>query len=125
MGGGAERCATNAAAQERCTEAAGGAWAAEAGVWMKVRRHNATATVGRKRHLQKFRESLPGTAIIPVGDMIITPIDAKSVEKRTNASWAAFRGVHKISKKTNQSTKGNMSELIHWRSYADVAATPA
>ena len=40
--------------------------------------------------------------IVPyVGDMIITPIDAISVEKRTNASWAAFRGAHKISKKNN------------------------
>jgi hypothetical protein len=60
-----------------------------------------------------------------VGDMIIAPIDAISVEKRTNASWATFRGAHKISKKTNQSTKGNTSGLIHRRSYADVAATPA
>ena len=57
--------------------------------------------------------------------MIITPIDAISAEKRTNASWAALRGAHKISKKKNQSDKGNTSGLIHWRSYADVAAAPA
>ena len=60
-----------------------------------------------------------------VGDMIITPIDAIAVEKRTNASWAACRGAHKISKKTSQSTKGNTSGLIHRHSYADVAAAPA
>ena len=60
-----------------------------------------------------------------VGDMIIAPIDVISVEKQTNASWAAFGGAHKISKKNNQSTKGNTSGLIHRRSYADVAAAPA
>ena len=56
-----------------------------------------------------------------VGDVIITPIDTISAQKRTNASWAAIRGAHKISKKTNQSTKGNTSGLIHRRSHADVA----
>ena len=60
-----------------------------------------------------------------VGDVIITPIDTISVEKRNNASWAAFRAAHKISKKNNQSTKGNTSGLIHRRLYADVAAAPA
>ena len=34
-----------------------------------------------------------------VGDMIITPIDTISIEKRTKASRAAVRGAHKISKK--------------------------
>ena len=37
-----------------------------------------------------------------VGDIIITPIDTISAEKRTNASWAAIRGAHKISKKTDR-----------------------
>ena len=60
-----------------------------------------------------------------VGDVIITPIDMISAQKRTNASWAAIRGAHKISKKTNQGTKGNTSGLIHRRLYADVAAVPA
>ena len=60
-----------------------------------------------------------------VGDMIITPIDTISAEKRTNASLATIRGAHKISKKTNQGTKENKSGLIHRRSYADVAAAPA
>ena len=60
-----------------------------------------------------------------IASAIIAPVDAISVKKRNNASWAAFRGAHKISRKTNQSTKGNTSGLIHRRSYADVAATPA
>ena len=63
--------------------------------------------------------------VTSVGDVIITPIDTISAQKRTNASWAAIRGAHKISKKTDLSTKGNTSGLIHRRSYADVAATPA
>ena len=60
-----------------------------------------------------------------VGDVIFTPNDTISAQKRTNVSWAATRGAHKISKKTNQCTKGNTSGLIHRRSYADVAAAPA
>ena len=62
--------------------------------------------------------------VVRVGDMIISPIDTISAEKRTNASWAAIRGAHKISKKNNQSTRGNTSGLIYLRSYADVAAAP-
>ena len=59
-----------------------------------------------------------------VGDVIITPNDTISAQKRTNASWAAIRGAHKISKKTNQGTKGNTSGIFHRRSYADVATAP-
>ena len=61
----------------------------------------------------------------PVGDVIITPIDTISAHKCTTVLWTAIRGAHKISKKTNQSTKGSTSGLIHRRSYADVAAAPA
>ena len=59
------------------------------------------------------------------GDVIFTPNDTISAQNRTNASWAAIRGAHKISKKTNQGTKGNTSGLLHRRSYADVAAASA
>ena len=62
---------------------------------------------------------------VTVGDGIFTPNDTISAQKRTNSLWAAIRGAHKISKKTNQGTKGNTSGLIHRRSYADVAAAPA
>jgi len=60
-----------------------------------------------------------------VGDVIITSNDMISTQKRTNASWAALRGAHKISKKTDQGTKEYTSGLIHRRSYADVPAAPA
>ena len=83
------------------------------------------AALSAEKHLFTEATPLASRSVGGVGDMIIRPIDAKSVEKRTNASWAAFRGAHKISKKTNQSTTGNTSGLIHRRSYADVAATPA
>ena len=53
-----------------------------------------------------------------VGDVIITPNDTISAQKRTNASWAAIRGSHKISKKANQGIKGSTSD-------ADVAAALA
>ena len=59
-----------------------------------------------------------------LGDVIFAPNDTISAQKRTNASWAAIRGAYKISKKTKQGTKGNMSGLIHRRSYADVMAAP-
>ena len=60
-----------------------------------------------------------------VGDVICTPNDTISAQKHTNASWAVIRGAHKISKKTNQGTKGNTSRLIHRRLYADVASARA
>ena len=60
-----------------------------------------------------------------VGDVMITTNDTISAHKRNNASWAAIKGAHKISKKNNQGTKGNTSGLVHWRSYAGVAAAPA
>ena len=60
-----------------------------------------------------------------VGDAIFVPNDTISVQKRTNAMWAAIRGAHRISKKNKQGTKGNTSGLFHQRSYAKVAAAPA
>ena len=60
-----------------------------------------------------------------VDDVIFTPNDTISVQKRTNVMWAAIRGAHKILKKKKQSTNGNTSGLFHRRSYAKVAATPA
>ena len=74
------------------------------------------------KHIRRGSDDL---IVRPVGDVIITPIDKISAQKCTNASWTAIRGAHKISKKTNQSTKGNTSGLIHRRLYADVAAAPA
>ena len=56
-----------------------------------------------------------------VGDVIFTPNDKISVRKRTNATWAAIRGAHKIPKKKKQD-EGNTRGLIHQRSYAEVAA---
>ena len=60
-----------------------------------------------------------------VDDVIITPNDTIPAKKCNNASWAAIRGAHNISRKTTQVTKGNTSGLIHWRLYADVVAAPA
>ena len=60
-----------------------------------------------------------------VEDVIITPIDTISAQKRSNASWAAIRGAHKIPRKKKQSTKESTSGLFHRRSYAEVAAVPA
>ena len=60
-----------------------------------------------------------------VGDVIIIPNDAILAQKRTKALWATIRSAHKTSKKTNQGIKGNVSGLLHRRSYADVAAAPA
>ena len=59
-----------------------------------------------------------------VGDVIFTPNDKISVQKRTNVTWAAIRGAHKIPKKKKQD-KGNTRGLIHQRSYAEVAAASA
>ena len=60
-----------------------------------------------------------------VGDVIITPIDTISAQKRTTASWAAIRGAHIISKKTIQGTKGNTSGLIYRLAYVDTVAAAA
>ena len=70
-------------------------------------------------------EMPPPGRVTTVGDVIITPNDMISAQKRTTTSWAVIRGTHKISKKNNQGTKGNTSGLIHRRSYVDVAAAPA
>ena len=59
-----------------------------------------------------------------VGDVIVKANDTISAQQGTNASWAAIRGAHKISKKSKQGTKGNTNGLIHRRLYADVAAAP-
>ena len=59
-----------------------------------------------------------------VGNVIFTPNDKISVQKRTNVTWAASRGAHKIPKKKKQD-KGNTRGLIHQRSYAEVAAASA
>ena len=61
----------------------------------------------------------------PVGDVIFAPNGTISAQKRTDASWAAIRSAHRISKKTKQGTKGNTSGLIHRRLYANVAAARA
>ena len=59
-----------------------------------------------------------------VGDVIFSPNDKISVRNRTNVTWAAIRGAHKIPKKKKQD-KGNTRGLIHQRSYAEVAAASA
>ena len=59
-----------------------------------------------------------------VGDVIFTPNDKISVQKRTNVMWAEIRGAHKIPKK-NKQDKGNTRGLLDQRSYAEVAAASA
>ena len=70
-------------------------------------------------------EMPPPGRVTTVGDVIITPNDMISAQKRTTTSWAVIRGTHKISKKTMQGTKRNMSGLLHRRLYANVAVAPA
>ena len=59
------------------------------------------------------------------GDVIFAPNDTISVEKRTNVMWVEIRGVHKIRRKNQQSTKGSTNGLFYRRSNADVAAASA
>ena len=75
--------------------------------------------------ISKFSDTMTdGNSQECVGDVIFTPNDTISVQKRTNVMWAAIRGAHKIPKKKKQD-KGNTRGLLHRRSYAEVAAAPA